>query len=183
MKTAVAAQIEEVTTLAANIVKVDQSWTPEQAKELPEEETESEPSVDQSSTDGSRTLQEDEDHEENISTRMISSDSAQMIIVVVGGIIIAEMVFIFVRCRRKAKDRETQRGLIPYTVDPKVNPNLKYEKVGKEDGDLYWNDPMQFLLHVFRAEITHRNRDLGTKQYCVGCVQLENISHLQFIFL
>lgn len=139
MKTA-AAQIEEATTLAANIVKVDQSWTPEQAKELPEEETESEPSVDQlteSSADGSRTLQEDEDHEENISTRMISSDSAQMIIVVVGGIIIAEMVFIFVRCRRKAKDRETQRGLIPYTVDPKVNPNLKYEKVGKDDGDLY----------------------------------------------
>jgi hypothetical protein len=116
----------EVTTAAANVIQ----WTPEQEPSQAKEETDTE-SVDDTTqsapSDGNKTLREEE------SGPMISSDSAQMIIVVVGGIIIAELVFIFVRCRRKAKDREVQRSIIPYTVEPKVNPNLKYEKVGKDD--------------------------------------------------
>jgi hypothetical protein len=132
----------EVTTLTdANLTKDDR--TPEQdaeAKELSEVETAFE-SVNQTteSSDANMTLGEGGD-ESASPTSIISTDSAQMIIVVVGGIIIAEMVFIFVRCRRKTKERERQRSLlIPYSVDPKANPNLKYEKVGKDDveGDLF----------------------------------------------
>ena len=133
-----AAPAEITTVTDAYLTKVDRSWTPEQdaeAKELSEEETMFESPVNRTmeSSDANGTLREGDD--KSIATRMISTDSAQMIIFVVGGIIIAEMVFIFVRCRRKTKEREGQRSLIPYSVDPKVNPNLKYEKVGKDDAE------------------------------------------------
>ncbi|XP_065335325.1 uncharacterized protein LOC135936444 [Cloeon dipterum] len=55
--------------------------------------------------------------------------TAQMIIFVVGAIIIGEIVFILVRCRKKTRKAERERAQVAYPVDPKVNPERRYQKV------------------------------------------------------
>ncbi|CAB3372582.1 Hypothetical predicted protein [Cloeon dipterum] len=67
-----------------------------------------------------------EEVEEEVSS---VGSTAQMIIFVVGAIIIGEIVFILVRCRKKTRKAERERAQVAYPVDPKVNPERRYQKV------------------------------------------------------
>ncbi|XP_059490009.1 uncharacterized protein LOC132205140 [Neocloeon triangulifer] len=65
----------------------------------------------------------------------ISGDSIQLILFIVGGIILAEVVFVLVRCRRKANRNERERTQVAYPVDPKSNPDRMYHRVGSVEAE------------------------------------------------
>jgi len=137
---------EVIATEPANIVKDKNLWSPEEQKSENSNETQSSEIISEKPTEETNNQLNDEIVSETPAAAngtlsdeesgpFITSDSAQMIIFVVGGIILAEAVFILIRCRRKASNREQQRSLIPYSIDPKVNNDLRYQQVSHADVD------------------------------------------------